>query len=208
MDEKQRLKHFKAWVEENRNSPDGHVFEETDGSSHRWGDLSAAAKLQYIASYAARWDVPFERFAETARAELGGEAAVTEAALWVALDYRKELRGLAKLIPEDHPYNSSTESVPLVEQFQEMLGYPPAQRAGLIAYDTAEGVKTELESFGDEFERLARTAEQKELAAAFKGFVGEVTAAGMRETFDTLLRRFAEGERQAPEAGSDRGIER
>ncbi len=133
-----------------------------------------------------------------------GPSLVAQAALRVALDYRKELHGLGKLLPDD----GRTESTPLVERFQEILNYQPPDRAGLLAYDMAESVKTQLESFLDEFERLAKTREQKKLVAAFKEFVGEVTAAGMTETFDKLLARYAEGERQAPERVKDSGIER
>jgi hypothetical protein len=122
----------------------------------------------------------------------------------VALDYRKELHGLGKLLPDD----GRTESTPLVKRFQEILDYKPPERAGLLAYDAAESIKTQLESFMDEFERLARTKEQKKLVEGFKDFVREVTRADWKVTFDKLLARYAEEERQAPESGKDRGIER
>jgi uncharacterized protein (UPF0335 family) len=57
----------------------------------------------------------------------------------------------------------------------------------LMAHDLLESTKTQLESFSAEFERLARTPEQKGLAEQFKDFVGEVTGAGMREAFEKIL---------------------
>jgi len=44
-----------------------------------------------------------------------------------------------------------------------------------------------LESFSDEFARLARTPEQQRLAEQFKAFVQDVTGADMREAFEKIL---------------------
>jgi hypothetical protein len=186
---------FRKLIDSDKSSSS--FFEDQDGEHRKWPGLSSEGKLWFITGAAAMYDIPFERFAATVHAELGDAASVTQAALHVALDYRKELHGLGKLLPDD----GRTESTPLVERFQEILDYKAPEYAGLMAHDTAESVKTRLESFQDEFERLARTREQKELVAAFKDFVGEVTHAGMKETFDKLLARYAEGERQTPETG-------
>ena len=202
MDDKHRLQGFKALLASDKSG--SYLLEEPDGTLRPWQELSAEGKLQYISGAAAMYDVPFERFAQAVRAEVGGAAAVTEAALRVALDYRKELHGLGKLLPDD----GRTESTPLVKRFQEILDYKPPERAGLLAYDAAESIKTQLEAFMDEFERLAGTKEQKKLVEGFKDFVHEVTRADWKVTFDKLLARYAEEERQAPESGKDRGIER
>ena len=200
MDEKRRLEGFQALVASDKSG--SHFLEDKDGEHRRWPELSSEGKLEFIAGAAAMYDVPFERFAATVHAELGDAASVTQAALHVALNYRKELHGLARLVPDD----GRTEPTPLVERFQEILEYKPPERAGLLAYDATESVKTQLESFMDEFERLAKSPEQKKLVEGFKGFVGEVTSANWKETFDKLLARHAEGERQTPEKG--KGIER
>jgi hypothetical protein len=201
MDEQRRMEGFRKLIASDKSG--SYLLEEPDGNWSHWGGLSAEGKLHYIARAAAMYDVPFEQFAATARAELGDAEAVTQAALRAALDYKKELHGLAKLVPSDW----RTEPTPLVERFQEILDYKPPERAGLLAHDTAERVKTQLESFLREFERLAETREQKELVAAFKDFIADVTNAGMKETFDKLLARYAQGERQTPESGRTRSIE-
>jgi len=186
---------FRKLIDSDKSSSS--FFEDQDGEHRKWPGLSSEGKLWFITGAAAMYDIPFERFAATVHAELGDAASVTQAALHVALDYRKELHGLGKLLPDD----GRTEATPLVERFQEILDYKPPEYAGLMAHETAESVKTRLESYQHEFERLARTREQKKLVAAFKDFVGEVTHAGMKETFDKLLARYAEGERQTPETG-------
>lgn len=43
--------------------------------------------------------------------------------------------------------------------------------------DSIGEVVTRMEAFGDAFVRLASTPDQRELAASFQGFVGEMTAA-------------------------------
>jgi hypothetical protein len=138
---------------------------------------------------------------EVAVQELG-DAVLEETGLRSALEYRKELHGLEKLLPDD----GRTESTPLVKRFEEILDYKPADYARLLAYDTTESIKTQLESFLDEFERLARTKEQKNLVEGFRQFVHEVSRASVKETFEKLLARYAEGERQTPESGKTRSI--
>jgi hypothetical protein len=44
----------------------------------------------------------------------------------------------------------------------------------LLAADTFETVMTKLEAFADQFERLATTPPQRELAVEFNAFVGEI----------------------------------
>lgn len=91
-----------------------HFFEECDGSLRQWKDLSAEAKLSYIASDAARYDVPFEAFAEAVRDAVGDAA---DASLRLVLHSEKELHRLAKLLPDD----GRLESTPLVERFKDIL---------------------------------------------------------------------------------------
>jgi hypothetical protein len=114
--ENQKNAGFKASVEDRKNSPDNHVFDEMEGGHNPWVDLSAAAKLQYIALDAARHDVLFEPFAEAVKETIGDAGT---AALRVVLDCHKELHAIAKLFPDD----GRTEPTPVVEQVKEMLDY-------------------------------------------------------------------------------------
>lgn len=117
--ESHKVAGFKAMVEDMRNSPPNRVFDEMNGDWLPWAELSAAAKLQYIARDAVIADVPFEPFAEVVKDTIGD---VGEAALKVVLDGQKELHAIAKLFPDD----GRTESTPLVEQVKEMLDYVSA----------------------------------------------------------------------------------
>jgi hypothetical protein len=117
--ENRRVASFKACVEDLRNSPDNCEFEEMDGDRQSWKDLSAAAKLQYIALDAARSNVPFEPFAAAVKDTIGD---MGEPALRVVLDGQKELHAIAKLLPDD----GRTESTPVVEQVRDMLDYVSA----------------------------------------------------------------------------------
>ena len=63
----QKIGSFKAMVEDSRNSPSNRFFEEMDGDRRPWAELSAAAKLQYIARDAALSGVLFEPFARWRR---------------------------------------------------------------------------------------------------------------------------------------------
>jgi hypothetical protein len=201
MEEKHRLEGFKRLIASDKSG--SYELEDADGMIRPWKELSAEGKLDFIAGAAVMYDVPFDQFAKAARQELNA-AALTEGSLRAVLDYRRELRALAKLLPDD----GRTESTPLVDRFREWLRMESGDRNLLLAHDTVESTKTQLESFSDEFERLARTAEQRKLVAAFKDFVGEVTGAGMRETFERLLKRYADKAAMAPEKSKDKGIER
>ena len=120
--ENARIISFKRSVESMKNSPTGHHFEEMNGDWRPWDDLSAAAKLQYIARDAVICDVPFESFAEVVKNTMGGRV---DAALRVVLDGQKELHAIAKLFPDD----GQTESTPLVEQVKDMLDHVSALEA-------------------------------------------------------------------------------
>ena len=111
--ENDRIRAFKISVENRRNSPDNHFFDEMDGSSRNWEELSAAAKLQYIAADATRTEVSFKAFAEVARDVIGDDI---EAALRIVLEGQKELHAIAKLFPDD----GRTEPTPLVEQVKDV----------------------------------------------------------------------------------------
>jgi len=113
---------FRAMVEDSKNSPGNHVFEEMDGNRLPWAELSATAKLQYIARDAALSGVRFEPFAEVVKETIGD---VGEAALRVVLDSQKELHAIAKLFPDD----GRTEPTPLVEQVREVLDHVMALEA-------------------------------------------------------------------------------
>jgi len=117
--ENEKIASFKTFVAMMKYSPDNHVFEEMNGDRLPWDDLSAAAKLQYIARDAVISDVPFEPFAQVVKDTIGD---VGEAALRVVLDGQKELHAIAELFPDD----GRTESTPLVEQVKEMLDYVSA----------------------------------------------------------------------------------
>jgi len=117
VNEKRRLEGFKWLVTSDREG--GYYLEEMDGTRRLWAELSPQRKLENIANAAAMYDVPFERFAEEVRTEFTGmpQAAIEEAALRMVLHNALELRGLARLLPEE----GRTESTPLVERFQEIL---------------------------------------------------------------------------------------
>jgi hypothetical protein len=114
--ENQKIASFKAMVEDSRNSPSNHVFEEMDGDRLPWAELSAAAKLQYIARDAVLSDVPFEPFARVAKETIGD---VGEAALRVVSESQKELHAIAELLPDDR----RLEPTPLVERVKDILDY-------------------------------------------------------------------------------------
>jgi uncharacterized protein (UPF0335 family) len=160
-------------------------YEEMDGDWRQWPELSAEGKLSYLAGDAAYYDVPFHHFAEAVRDVLSDQppAAREDAALRLLLSYARELQGLARLLPD----NGRTEPTPLIDRFREWWGMESGDRNLLLAQDAVESAKTQLESFSDEFERLARTQEQKQLADHFKEFVQDVSGAGMREAFEKIL---------------------
>jgi hypothetical protein len=117
--ESEKIASFKAFVAMMKYSPDNHVFEEMDGDRLPWDDLSAAAKLQYIARDAVISDVPFEPFAQVVKDTIG---EVGEAALRVVLAGQKELHAIEKLFPDDEQvkglldYVSVLESRPMPEE--------------------------------------------------------------------------------------------
>ncbi len=109
-----RLQGFTALVKDHQTSRS--YFEEPDGSLKQWGDLSAQAKLSYVAIAAAIYNIPFPQFAGAVR-ELIGDPK--DAALRLVLNSQRELHGLAELLPDD----GRTEATPLVERFKEILNY-------------------------------------------------------------------------------------
>jgi hypothetical protein len=114
--ENHKTTNFRAMVADSKNSPRNHVFEEMDGNRLPWAELSATAKLQYLARDAAFADVGFEVFAQEVKETIGDAG---EAAFRVVLDAQKELHAIAKLLPDD----GRTEPTPLVEQVKELLGH-------------------------------------------------------------------------------------
>lgn len=113
-----RLSGFRASVEDRKHA--SYFLEEMDGSLRRWRELSAEAKLVYLARDAVLYDVPSEAFTQVVRKTLTDSppAAREEAALRLVLRSMHELRGLEKLFPDD----GQTSSPPLIERFREALG--------------------------------------------------------------------------------------
>lgn len=120
--ENNRITSFRMLVEGMKNSPTGHHFEEMNGDWRPWDDLSAAAKLQYIARDAVICDVPFGPFAEVVKNTIGDRV---DAALRVVLDGQKELHAISQVFPDD----GRTEPTPLVEQVKDLLDYASALEA-------------------------------------------------------------------------------
>ena len=120
--ENERIINFRMSVERMKNSPTGHHFVDVNGDWRPWDDLSATARLEYIALDAARNDVPYAAFAQVVKETIGD---VGEAALRVVLDGQKELHAIAKLFPDD----GRTESTLLVEQVKDLLDYVTALEA-------------------------------------------------------------------------------
>jgi hypothetical protein len=184
-DEKDRVEGFYALLADHKQS--GSYYEEMDGDWRQWPELSAEGKLSYLAGDAAYYDVPFHHLAEAVRDVLSDQppAAREDAALRLLLTHARELQGLARLLPDD----GRTWPTPLIDRFREWWGMESGDRNLLLAHDAVESAKTQLESFSDEFERLARTPEQRQLADQFKEFVQEVTGVRMREAFEKILER-------------------
>jgi hypothetical protein len=118
MNEKHRLEGFRALL--NSEKSNSVYLEEPDGNLRLWRDLSAEGRLQYVASAAALYDVPFEKFAEAVR-ESVDPSAVADAALRLVLSDSHERRGLAELLPAD----GRLESTPLIDRFREILNQSP-----------------------------------------------------------------------------------
>ncbi len=135
--ENEKIASFKAMVENMKNSPDNYHFEEMNGDHVPWGDLSSAAKLQYIVRDAAISDVGFEPFAEVVKDTIGDGV---EAVLRVVLESQRELHAIAELFPDD----GRTESTPLVDRVKEMLDYASV----LGAQEKEKRPNTELKDQG------------------------------------------------------------
>jgi hypothetical protein len=172
--ERQRVEGFKAMVEDSKHSPDNRLFEEMDGDRLPWAELSATAKLGYIARDAAFSGVGFEPFAEMVKDTIGDSV---EAALRVVLDGQKELHAIAKLLPDD----GRIEPTPLVEQVKEILDYVSA-----------------LEQ--QEKERLEGSEKLSEgISNVLDGKPRRDQATTCGPTFHDIINRAGDGERIAPE---------
>jgi hypothetical protein len=184
-DEQRRLKGFQATLADHKQS--GSYFLESDDAWRHWPELSPERKLSYLAFDAAYFEMPVERLAAAVRDMMGDQPAAVreEVLLGVLLDRERELHEVARLLPGD----GRTEPTPLIGRIRQWLGIDSGDRNLLLAQDAVESTKTQLESFSDEFERLARTPEQINLADHFKEFVQEVAGAGMREAFEKILER-------------------
>lgn len=182
--ENRKIAAFTASVEDRKNSPAGHHFEEGNGDWHPWADLSAAAKLQYIALDAARLDVPFEPFAQAVRETIGDAG---EAALRVVLDGQKELHAIARLLPDD----GRTESTPLVEQVKDLLDY-------VMALETQEKEQRQVrERLSEGISNLLDGKPPREWLEGVKAFADILREGGvMRE--EVKSERFENALQDAP----------
>jgi hypothetical protein len=95
--------------------------------------------------------------------------------LFVGLPAMLEARGVSEAVRE-----SVTDFLkPLVGMLDrwERESIDFARSTRLPTADVFDGLFTTLEAFGDEFERLARTPDQRREAMNFQRFVGDVSAA-------------------------------
>ena len=121
MNTKRRIEGFTALV--NHDKANNYYLEEPDGNHRLWKDLSAQARLGYIASAAALYDVPFNVFSDVVRNSVD-RSMLMEAALQTVLRNAIEFRSLGRLLPDD----GRTESTPLTDRFREILNLSSASR--------------------------------------------------------------------------------
>jgi hypothetical protein len=167
-------------VEDSKHSPDNRLFEEMDGDRLPWADLSATAKLGYIARDAAFSGVRFEPFAEMVKDTIGDAG---EAALRVVLDGQKKLHAIAKLLPDD----GRVEPTPLVEQVKEILDYVSALEQQ--EKERLQGREKLLEGISNVLDDKPRRDQ----------------AAAGGETFHDIVNRAGDSERGTPEPTLTKG---
>lgn len=149
-------------------------FADTDGQSRRWPELSAEGKVEHIARLAAIFDVPLTRFTEAVHDALDGQPLRTDemACLRRQYHYARQIRD-----PGPHP-------LPLAQN----AGSPEtAQSQDPWLRGSIDPMLTELEAFGDEFERLARDPEQRRMAAGFKEWIHQTGRTLSPSTADVLF---------------------
>lgn len=132
-------------------------FLDADGHMRRWSELSAEGKVEHIARLAAIFDQPLSRFTDAVHDALDGQPLRTDehACLRLSYDYARQLRGHERL------------PLPLAQHGHATA----ASRPDLWLAGSIDPMLTQLEAIGDEFERLARSGEQRQLAAAFKEWI-------------------------------------
>lgn len=59
---------------------------------------------------------------------------------------------------------------------RESIDFARDSRSSVVTGDLIDGMLTTLEAFGDEFERTAKTPEQRRAAVSFQRFVGDMAA--------------------------------
>jgi hypothetical protein len=133
-------------------------FADADGQTRRWQELSAEGKVQHIARLAAIFSQPLSRFTEAVSDALDGQLLSTDemACLRLQYYYARQIHD-----PVPHP-------LPLA---QDAGNLNTAQDQDPWLRGAIDPMLTQLEAFGDEFERLARSPEQRQLAAHFKDWV-------------------------------------
>ena len=133
-------------------------FADADGHMRRWPELSAEGKVQHIARLAAIFSQPLSRFTEAVRDALDGQSLHTNETACLRLQYN-----YAQQIRDPHPH-----PLPLAQTASNLEN---ARTQDLWVRGSIDPMLTELEAFGDEFERLARSPEQRHLASSFKDWI-------------------------------------
>ena len=105
---------------------------------------------------------------------------------------RAQLQNVAQILPD----GGRTEPSPILDRMRQWLGkdsgepHAPSEaqpRQHFPLTGCIDPMLTELEAFGDHFERIARTPEQRELAAAFQNWIADTS----RNLFIPLAREAA-----------------
>jgi len=133
-------------------------FADADGQTRRWPELSVEGKVQHIARLAAIFSQPLSRFTEAVRDALDGQPLHTDDMACLRLQYH-----YARQIRDPSPH-----SLPLS---QDAGNLDTAQDQNTWLRGPIDPMLTRLEAFGDEFERLARSPEQRRLAAGFQDWI-------------------------------------
>jgi hypothetical protein len=133
-------------------------FADADGQMRPWSELSPGGKVQHIARLAAIFSQPLSRFTEAVHDAIEGQPLRTDerACLELCYRYARQIRG-----HEPHPL-ALAPNAGVSET---------AQNHDSWLRGSIDPLMTELEAFGDEFERQARTHEQRRLAAGFKEWI-------------------------------------
>jgi hypothetical protein len=172
-----------------------HSFADTDGRMRTWSELSAEGKVEQIARLAAIFDISLSRFTDAAHDALGGQPLRTDehACLRLCYDYARQLRD-----PNPPP-------LPLAQNTDNL---DTAQAQDPWLRGSIDPMLSELEAFGDEFERLARTGEQRRLVAGFKEWIHHAGRTLSSPGTDTLAAQLFTAATPQPEPRPEHANER